>query len=112
MNKPCTRCRFNDSSHARYPLCTEIRDCPRYKKYNDYLESKRMYKVGCPILSVYEFEQYIIFNHYVFWNQRLWHTSAIMCLQYRTLRNIIQTGLLYSAVKKDTIKKYTVTFDF
>lgn len=112
MNKPCNKCEHSMNyktlkGNKRYSpklfgntkqFCA---DCEEYKKYQEYLESKRQYVQGDYITSIDEFVERSRNGESLFyWNNCIRHYGWLCSMQFRCLVNAIQNYHIRAAIKK------------
>lgn len=112
MQKPCNKCE-NSSSYILpsgttryYPqtfgyYAIKCRECEKYKKYEEYLQSRRKYLMGKPIKSL---EEYFALKEkgesLFYWRGAIRHFKVLECLTFSTFVDLINHGNLYRAIKK------------
>lgn len=106
MKKPCNGCylalQHKQKNRTVYdpdpwlPFCLQC--CEKYKKYLEYRDSRRQYCKGDALLSMSDFEQWIDKNTYVFWHDKLKHSSIIISMQYRVVANAVSGGFISQAL--------------
>jgi len=112
MNKPCNKCEYAysyqyKSGNVRYyardfgekaKIC---RECEKYKKYNEYLESRRRYYKGEPIKSVEEYLALKAKGETMFYlRDAIRHYGWIESLQFHTFMGFMNHGTICRANKK------------
>ena len=110
MNKPCAKCDFANvvyfgNGKAQY-FCSPTNrcNCEKYRKYEDYLESRRQYRRGDRVKSISEYltlkEQGQTFFYF---HNSIRHFAALESMQFRTLGKMIQNGFIYRAERKPDV---------
>ena len=104
MKNPCKNCKnsFTYKSIKRsksYPSKSECIDCSEYKDYKQYLESRRIYTKGDIIRSIDEFDRQIE-NGCVYFADKVQNPGWLLGMQYRTIKNAIDLGIVRIAIKK------------
>ena len=118
MQKPCNKCEQSvcfttlkgkkryyphPFGYAKMMFCD---DCEKYKKYQEYLESKRQYIKGDYITSIDEFEERNKNGEVLFyWNDCIRHYGWLCSMQFRCLARAIQNYHVRAAIKKDEAKQ-------
>ena len=118
MNKPCNGCEhaykgeypsgrvyynkrlyvWKDDNVSLYLPCS---NCEKYKKYSDYLESRRQYVRGEKITSVDRFLDLQDEGESLFYlNNAIRHVGWLDSMQFRNLTSMIKNGRIYRAIKK------------
>ena len=105
MTNPCRLCCYASIDHRGYhkpdPLMRgKCRECSDYRKHLEQLKSKQTYQEGQPITSISQFADYRKDHSFVYWNHKIKHMAILISLQYRTVENALQAGLICEAIKK------------
>lgn len=109
MNKPCNGCE-HAMEHTglkrkhHYPWNKEFCDkCEKYKDYQTYLEKRRIYIKGKPIKSIAQFDEHIIKDGIVYWENKPYHAGWFCSMPYKVIVNAIKSGYVFVAVRKGEI---------
>ena len=112
MQKPCNKCKYaysykTPSGQTRYDsskwgiVGTVCRECEKYKKYSNYLESRRQYFRGEVITSVDKFLELQRKGEDLFYlNNSIRHIGWLNSMQFRNLTSMITNGRICRAIKK------------
>lgn len=94
---PCRYCvaAFDDKGKHIPHFTTECQFCKNRKSYEEYLETKRMYRKGDCIRTEKELNK----CQYVFWREKLMHIEVVRSFQYRIVLNSLRNGYFRKAVK-------------
>ena len=95
---PCRNCKNAFIHKNRHLPGWECKcHCEKYKKHQEYLESKRIFKVGDRITSLEE----LLHQEWVMWGKTPRHIEVIKRFQLLTVLRFIELGYFYKAVKKE-----------
>lgn len=99
---PCKNCIFGIGkcgSTMYRPGCSmeKYRECISRKKHEEYLESRRKYKIGDVITSLDE----LMRCKFVYWHGRITHIAWIESMTFRTVIIILNCHGFRKAIRKE-----------
>lgn len=104
MNKPCRGCRkavhASRNGKEYWNLTAGCENCEKYRKYQDYLESRRKYRHGKKITTINELIACMDKTNYVYWRHKILHRGFVCSWQLQMILNSLRAGVFYEAVIK------------
>lgn len=107
MNKPCAKCELANAIHTEngrtkyFGFRPDCRNCEKYSKYEEYLESRRQYRRGDRVESISEYlalkEQGQTLFYFI---NSIRHFAVLENMPFKTLSKTIQDGYIYRAERK------------
>ncbi len=109
MIKPCNNCKNTISYQRKNGTtiyhCRDVltqRCCEKMKKYEEYLENRRLYTKGKQVTSIEDFLKLKAKGYfYFYWRDSIRHISVLESLQFRVLNDLIRNGCIFIANRKD-----------
>ena len=109
MIKPCKKCensisykRINGTTIYHCEEALTQRCCEKMKKYEEYLENRRLYTKGKQVTSIEDFLKLKAKGYfYFYWRDSIRHISVLESLQFRVLNDLIRNGCIFIANRKD-----------
>lgn len=104
MRKPCNGCQFalecsTKKATRYYPNNRECLGCEKYIAYCEYRKSKQKFHKGKQILTMTEFDKHIP-DRFMYWRHKIQHIGWLTSMQYRSLKNAVESGYIYEAIKR------------
>jgi hypothetical protein len=97
MNKPCKYCENGLYFLGKSYQCSESNECDKFRKYNNHLESKRMFLQGDEIKTADELDK----QTWVFMNGKIKHIKIIYNIQYGIILTWLDRGMIRYAIRKE-----------
>lgn len=95
---PCKNCKYAFVYKGRHMHGWECHlDCDKYRKHQEYLERKRIFRKGDVIKSIEE----LLNCEWVMWGDKPRHIEVIKCMQLNSILRFIQLGYFNKAVRKE-----------
>lgn len=99
---PCRNCEKSFVYKNRHTPGWDCRfDCEKYKKHENYLESKRTFEAGETITSLEE----LLNEEWIMWGRSPRHIEVIKCMQLASVLRFIGLGYFRKAIRKEVVNE-------
>lgn len=98
---PCKNCTLGNGKWGgtkyRAGCGIEQYRCAPHLRHEEYLASRRKYRIGSPIIHSDDLEK----CEFVYWGNKIMHISWIKSLQWRLVLESLRIGAFRQAIKKE-----------